>query len=71
MLFEPIKLIKKPEIRAPKKAKRFIGEMIFKMMAMARGNEDFINKVEKIAPRVAAEEIPIIPGSARLFLKNI
>ena len=27
--------------------------------------------VEKIAPRVAAEEIPMIPGSARLFLKNI
>ena len=62
---------KNPAASAPKKAQRFIGEINLKTGSRAGGKvRPAIMTVAITAPKVAPEEIPIIPGSASGFLKN-
>lgn len=74
VLLKAIKVTKNPAIKEAINAKRFTGDInnvIFVRKELLRFFNAFARVTEAItAPNVAPEEIPIIPGSAKGFLKN-
>ena len=63
--FDAKKVTKSPDKIAVKKAAIFIGETVLKIIQLAPKD------CAITAPSVAPEDMPMIPGSARGFLKYI